>query len=263
MHLIQIVTVLHCSSLFLSVLNVNAQDVDVCPSGFDEVALDYLTALLQEDLETASGWVLELEREAWIEWQEWKNAKLDLRISNLDPDLKIRHDEERRKELEKLAISHCACEHRNGEGSDAFRVRIAPDGRGFRILNMRYEERLGWRIETGHVRLDGEQSRMATAFMRAVDERRWAEAEAWVAAIAIPNFQVYQEKVEHYLQSSPVLGEARQNQVALHDREWGDVMLWAERESDQLFIVHAEFQTAESLSCEIVEIEGVWRGLMR
>ncbi len=260
---VSFVTVMHCSSLFLWGLTVNAQDVDVCPSGFDEVALDYLTALLQEDLERASGWVLESEREAWIEWQEWSQDKLDLRISNLDPQLKLRHDEEQRKEFEKLAVSHCACEHRSDQGADAFRVRVAPDGRGFRILNMRYGERMGWRVETGHVRLDGEQSRMATAFMRAVDERRWTEAEAWVAAVAIPSFQVYQEKVEHYLQSSPVLGEARQNQIELHDSEWEDVMLWAERESDQLFIVHAEFKTAESLSCEIVEIEGVWRVLMR
>lgn len=263
MRFVLIVTVIHCSSLFFSGLTVNAQDVDVCPTGFDEVALEYLTALLQDDLKTASGWVLETEREVWVEWQEWKNDKLDLRLSNMDPQLKLRHDEEHRQELKNLAVSHCACEQRSGEGENAFRVRVAPDGRGFRILNMRYGEQMGWRIETGHVRLDGEQSRMATAFMRAVDERRWTEAEAWVAAIAIPNFQVYQEKVEHYLQSSPVLGEARQNQIELHDSEWGDVMLWAERESNQLFIVHAEFKTAESLSCEIAEIEGVWRVLMR
>jgi|GEM_PF-974567 len=263
MRFVRLFTLMHSSLLFLSGLTVNAQDVDVCPPGFDEVALDYLTALLQEDVKTASGWVLASEREAWVEWQEWKNDKFDLRISNMDPQLKLRHDEERRQELKNLAVSHCACEQRSGEGSNAFRVRVAPDGRGFRILNMRHDERLGWRIETGHVRLDGEQSRMATAFMRAVDERRWTEAEAWVAAVAIPSFQVYQEKVEHYLQSSPVLGEGRQNQIALHDSEWGDVMLWAERESDQLFIVHAEFKTAESLSCEIVESDGVWRVLMR
>ena len=49
----------------------------------------------------------------------------------------------------------------------------------------------------------------------------------------------------------------------LRETEWEDVMLWAEREPDGVVVVHAEFWTAASLSCEMRESDGVWRTLMR
>lgn len=263
MRIALLASVLYSSSLLLMNSSMNAQDVDVCPSGFEEVAFGYFTAVLEEDFTTAAGWVLESEREAWLEWQEWRKDRLDLMLSAMDTELQLRHVQERRKELDKLDVSHCVCEQRRGKGVDAFRVRVDSDGRGFRVLNMRHSEGVGWGVETGHVRLDGEQSRMVTAFMRAVDERRWSEAEVWVEAHAVPRFQGYQAEVENYLQASPLLTEVRNNQIALRDKEWSDVMLWAERESDQIFTIHAEFKTAQPLSCEIVESAGVWRVLMR
>ena len=118
-------------------------------------------------------------------------------------------------------------------------------------------------METRHVLLDGEQRRMVTAFMRAVDERRWEEAEAWMAEEAMPRFKGYQLEVETFLKGSAFLSETRKQQSTLRETEWEDAMLWAEREPDGVVVVHAEFRTAASLSCEMRESDGVWRTLMR
>ena len=91
----------------------------------------------------------------------------------------------------------------------------------------------GWQVETRHVLLDAEQRRMVTAFMQAVDERRWEEAEAWMAEEAMPRFKGYQLEVETFLKGSAFLSETRKGRSpTLRETEWEDVMLWAEREPD-------------------------------
>ena len=84
-----------------------------------------------------------------------------------------------------------------------------------------------------------------------------------MAEEAMPRFKGYQLEVETFLKGSAFLSETRKQQSALRDTEWEDVMLWAEREPDGVVVVHAEFRTAASLSCEMRESDGVWRTLMR
>jgi len=242
---------------------LNAQDVDACPDGWEEAARSYLTAHLDGKFERAASFVVEDERQAWLEWQEWRQEKLERTWAGMAPELLERQAEEKESKRNRLMVSHCLCERRTGDGDGAYRIRIDPDGRSFRILNMRHGDDGGWAVETRHVMLDGERAAMAKAFMRAVDERRWEEAEVWVATSAKPRFKGYQLEVEAYLNGSELIGEANRKQSALRVEEWPDAMLWAVREDDGVVVVHAEFRTAMTLSCELVEVGDSWRVLMR
>ena len=97
--------------------------------------------------------------------------------------------------------------------------------------------------------LNGEQARSATAFMRAVEEREWELARAWVAASALPRFEGYMLEVETFLKGSDFLRESRAEQAAARAGEWPEAMLWAEHQTDGILVVHAEFQSLPSLSC--------------
>lgn len=239
---------------------VGAQDVDVCPDGWEAAVRTHLVASLDGDFEAAASFVLAEERQAWLEWQVWKEKKLSGTLAGMAPELQERQAAELARQRQQLEVSHCLCEQKKEGG---YRVRIDPNGRSFRVLNMQHGPDEGWQVETRHVLLDGEQRRMVTAFMRAVDERRWEEAEAWMAEEAMPRFKGYQLEVETFLKGSAFLSETRQQQSTLRETEWEDVMLWAEREPDGVVVVHAEFRTAASLSCEMRESDGVWRTLMR
>ena len=104
---------------------------------------------------------------------------------------------------------------------------------------------------------------MATAFMRAVEEREWELAKAWVSTSALPRFEGYALEVETFLKSSDFLRDSRAEQATARAVEWPDAMLWAERQEDGVMVVHAEFQSLPSLSCEMVEVGDGWRVLMR
>ena len=69
--------------------------------------------------------------------------------------------------------------------------------------------------------------------------------------------------MEAYLNGSELIGEANRKQSALRVEEWPDAMLWAVREDDGVVVVHAEFRTAMTLSCDLVEVGDSWRVLMR
>ena len=263
---------MHASSIFMAlaggllmmqVSHIRAQDVDLCPGGWEDAVRAHLVAKLDRDFEAAASHLVEVEQQAWLDWQLWKEEKLMRTLGGMSPELQQRHAEELQRERDRLDVSHCTCEPRAGEGEGSFRVRIDPDGRSFKVINMVHSEESGWQVQTRHVMLDGEQARMATAFMRAVEEREWELAKAWVSTSALPRFEGYALEVETFLKSSDFLRDSRAEQATARAVEWPDAMLWAERQEDGVMVVHAEFQSLPSLSCEMVEVGDGWRVLMR
>ena len=241
----------------------SAQDVDVCPAGWKDVVQSHLVAVAEERWEDAASFLLEEEQTPWLEWQRWNAAKLDRTMSGMDEALQERHAEEVRQKRNRLEVSVFSCESRGTEDASAYRVRVDPDGRSFRMLNVRHHPEAGWRVETRHVALDAEQRRMVTAYMQALDELRWEEAEAWVAASAMPRFQGYRMEVENYLRASEFLMTSRMEMAEVRRSEWPSVMLWAEKESEDILVVHAEFTQVPALACEMVREGGTWRILHR
>ena len=263
MHLRLISMVLSGWLLLMQAGSLRAQDVDVCPSGWEDVVRAHLLAKLDRDFQSAASHLLETEQQAWLEWQSWKEEKLMRTLGGMAPELQERHAEDLQRERDRLDVSHCTCEPRAGEEKGSFRVRVDPDGRSFRFINMVHSAELGWRVQTRHVMLNGEQARAATAFMRAVEEREWELARAWVASSALPRFEGYTLEVETFLKGSEFLRESRAKQAAARAGEWPDAMLWAEHQMDGVLVVHAEFQSLPSLSCEMMEVGDGWRVVMR
>lgn len=256
------VTLLGLTFSFCS-LEGRAQDVDVCPAGWKAPVQSHLVAVAEGRLDDAAAFLLNEEQEPWLEWQRWNAAKLDRTLAAMSEALRERHAEEERRKRDRLEVSVYSCEARGGDNADAYRVRVDPDGRSFRVLNVRHDAREGWRLETRHVALDAEQRRMITAYLQALDELRWDEAEAWVAASAIPRFKGYRLEVENYLRASEFLMTSRKEMAENRQSEWPGVMLWAEKETDDILVVHAEFLTSPSLACEMVREGGTWRILHR
>jgi hypothetical protein len=263
MHTSSTFKVLSGCLLMMQIGHLFAQDVDRCPSGWEEVVRAHLVAKLDRNFEAAASHLVKAEQQAWLEWQLWKEEKLMRTLGGMAPELQQRHAEDVQQERDRLDLSHCTCEPRAGEGEGNFRVRVDPDGRSFKVINMVHSLETGWRVQTRHVMLDGEQARMATAFMRAVEERNWELAKVWVVESALPRFEGYTLEVETFLKGSEFLRESRAEQAAARDAEWPDVMLWAERQMDGVMVVHAEFQNLPGLSCEMVLVDGGWRILMR
>ena len=263
MHAFSTLMVLAAWLLMMQADHLRAQDVDVCPLGWEDVVRLHLEAKLDRDFELAASHLLEGEQQAWLDWQLWKEKKLVRTLGGMAPELQQRYAEDLQREREQLDVSHCTCEPRAGEGKGSFRVRVDPDGRSFKVINMIHSEDSGWRVQTRHVLLDGEQMRMATAFMRAVEERQWELAKAWVLESALPRFEGYILEVETFLKGSDFLSKSRVEQAAARAVEWPDAMLWAERQVDGVMVVHAEFQSLPSLSCEMVEVGEGWRVVMR
>lgn len=263
MHLPSISAVLSGWLLLMQMGPLRAQDVDACPLGWEEVVRAHLVARLDRDFEAAAFHLLEAEQQAWLEWQLWKEGKLMRTLGGMAPELQQRHAEELQRERDRLEVSHCTCEPQAGEGERRFRIRIDPDGRSFTIINMVHSAEAGWRIQTRHAMLDGEQVRAATAFMRAVEEREWEQARAWVSKAALPRFEGYMLEVETFLKGSDFLRESRAEQATARAAEWPEAMLWAEHHMDGVMVVHAEFQNLPSLSCEMIEVGDSWRVLMR
>ena len=129
---------------------MGAQDVDVCPEGWESVARNHLVAGLDGDFETAASFVLAEERQAWLEWQVWKEEKLTRTLAGMAPELQERQEAELARQRQQLEVSHCLCEQKNEGG---YRVRIDLDGRSFRALNMQHGPDEGWQVETQHVLL--------------------------------------------------------------------------------------------------------------
>ena len=241
----------------------SAQDVDVCPAGWKDVVQSHLVAVAEERWEDAASFLLEEEQTPWLEWQRWNAVKLERTLSEMDEALRERHAEEVRQKRNRLEVSVFSCEFRGTEDASAYRVRVDPDGRSFRMLNVRHHPEAGWRVETRHAALDAEQRRMVTAYMQALDELRWEEAEAWVAASAMPRFQGYRMEVENYLRASEFLMTSRMEMAEVRRSEWPSVMLWAEKESEDILVVHAEFTQVPALACEMIREGGTWRILHR
>lgn len=239
-----------------------AQDVDLCPPGWEETARAYLAASMEGDYEKAASYVKESERQAWLGLHVWRQAKSNRSMAAMEPDALARMEQEKARKRERLDVSQCLCEKRKGEDG-AYRVRVDPDGRSFSMLNLHHSDGAGWRVETRHTPLDGEQMRMATAFLQALDDLKWEEAEAWVAEESMPRFQGYRAEVEAFLKGGALISESRERRAALRAQEWNEAMLWARADQDGVVVVQAEFPTATKVSCEMRELDGAWRILMR
>ena len=230
---------------------VEAQDVDVCPKGWEAAARTHLVASLDGDFEAAASFVLEEERQAWLEWQVWKEEKLT-HLAGW-PEVAERQAANWSDSVNSWRC-HCLCEQK-----EEVAIASGSASGGLPGAQRQHGPDEGWQVETRHVLLDGEQRRMVTAFMRAVDERRWEEAEAWMAEEAMPRFGV-QLEVETFLRGSAF----RVDEAAVDPA--GDrwkTSCCGPSASRCGVVVHAEFRTAASLSCEMRESDGVWRTLMR
>lgn len=246
--------------LILVASSVWAQDVDVCPAGWEEVARNFISAEFEEQLEDAAGWVHPDEREGWAEWKAFEWRRRAEKLSSMAVPVQERAARERQQAAARLEVAQflCAADAQPG----VFRVTMDPNGRNLRTVSMSHAEDRWW-VLTGAVRLNAEQERVVTAYLRAVDEDRWDEAEAWVARDALPRFKGYRMEVAHFLSGSPVFAEGRKVKAARRMEEWSALHLRSEREPDGVIVVHAEFPTAESVACELVEANGAWRILMR
>lgn len=246
--------------LLLAIPEARAQDLDVCPMGWEEAARSFLEAELEERLEEAAGWVHPDERVGWSEWKAFEWARRTARLKAMPEPVQERAARERGQAAARLEVAHFLCAA--AAEPDVFRVTMDPNGRNLRTIKMVHGEGRWW-VRTGSVQLDAEQQRVVTAYLEAVDDDRWDEAEAWVARQALPRFKGYRIEVEHFLSGSPVFAEARVAMALKRKDEWAEMHLRSERESDGIIVVHAEFPTAESVACELVEVDGTWRILMR
>lgn len=246
--------------LLMAIPVARAQDLDVCPVGWEEAANSFLEAELEERLEAAAGWVHPDERVGWTEWKAFEWSRRAARLKAMSEPVQERAAREHGQAVARLEVAQFLCAAAAEPG--VFRVTMDPNGRNLRTINMVHEEGRWW-VRTGSVRLDAEQQRVVTAYLAAVDEDRWDEAEAWVARQALPRFKGYRIEVEHFLSGSPVFAEGRVTKALKRKDEWADMHLRSELESDGIIVVHAEFPTAESVACELVEVDGAWRILMR
>ena len=232
-----------------------------CPTGWESVAREYLSAQLEGRWDVGAKQVVLREREAWLAWNQWQEARTASRMANLPDAARERQAEEKRREGNRLGVSVFPCEPMDALAG-RYRVRVDPDGRSFKILTMELEGEV-WGVVTRTALLDAEQRRTATAYFQAVDAREWDKAEAWVAQHAIPRFKQYQLEVEAFLKGSPVIESGQAAQAELRRAEWDRGFLRAEKEGADILVVHMEFPSATTLSCEMTFVDGAWRILHR
>jgi len=232
-----------------------------CPGGWESAARKYLSASLDGRWEEGVLQVVPREREAWMAWNQWNEARLVTRLSSMSETVLEREAEEKRREANRLSVSVFTCEPLDAMAG-RYRIRVDPDGRSFKVLTMELEQGQ-WGVVTRTASLDAEQRRTATAYFQAVDARNWEQAEAWVAQSAIPRFKGYQLEVETFLKGSPVMESGQAAQAELRRAEWDAGFLRAEWAQDDIIVVHMEFPTATTLSCEMTLVDDTWRILHR
>lgn len=233
-----------------------------CPEGWKEVAQPFLAAVLNQDVEGAALRVHPEEVEAWSAWKTWEWERLNRRISAMPVPVQERAQEERAQAEQRLEVSVYTCQPSPVGLQDQYLVKADPDGRTFKTLNLTLDDG-DWWVVTSTVILDAEQLRVVTAYMTAMDENRWEEAEAWVARQCLPRFAGYRLEVESFLTGSETFAQARANRVAIRKKEWGDMFVRAVQADEGVLVVHVEFPTATELSCEMIEVDGTWRILHR
>ena len=233
-----------------------------CPEGWKEVASDFVRLELERDAEGAAAFVLPDERAGWGAWKEWEWARLTRNISEMPEPVQERARNERVEALSRLEVSSFTCQPSPAGEADRYLVRIDPDGRSYRTVNMVQEEG-SWFVRTGTTTVEAEQMRVVTAYWMAADERRWDEAEAWVARQALPRFQGYRLEVERFLSGSPTFAETRERQAEQRQAEWDQKFIRAQVMEDGIVVVSAEFPSAKGLSSEMIQVDGAWRILHR
>lgn len=247
-----------CGGMLLLMGGTQAQE---CPEGWMPVAREFLSAQLEDRWEDGAQQVVERERSVWRDWHVWDAQRLAERLDRLPSAVRDREAEQERRERNRLEVSVFTCEPIDALAG-RYRVRVDPDGRSFKVLQMELGDG-GWGVVTRNAPLDSEQRRTATAYFQAVDARDWDKAEAWVAKRSIPRFKGYQLEVETFLKGSAVMAQSQAAQAELRLAEWDSGFLRAERESEDILVVHMEFPTATTLSCEMVAVDGTWRILHR
>lgn len=241
-------------------VHLNAQDTDVCVDGWEAVAREHLLCRSEGKWEEAAAHVVLDERTIWQEWQEWSEVKLQKNLAAMSEELQERHDKQVQRDRARLEVSVMTC----AAGVDGdYRIRVDPNGRSFQFLTMRHDEDQGWQVATRMVALDLEQEQTLTFYLQAVDDRKWEEAEAWVAQVSRPRFAGYRTEVEMFLSANEILTNNRKKEAALRKEEWPQSQWRAERLADNMLEVHVEFPSAPPLACEMVEVDGIWRILHR
>lgn len=246
----------------LAVLWATGVTSQECPKGWKEVAQPFLASVLDEDVEGAALRVHPQEREAWSAWKAWEWERLNRRISAMPEPVQERAVKERAQEVQRLEVSVYTCQPSPVGVPDQYLVKADPDGRTYKTLNLTLDDG-DWWVTTSTVTIDAEQLRVVTAYMTAVDENRWEEAEAWVARQALPRFAGYRLEVESFLTGNEAFAQARANRVAERKKEWGEMFVRAVQAEEGIIVVHVEFPNATELSCEIIEVDGTWRILHR
>lgn len=238
-----------------------AQDVAHEP-GWQSVAMQFLSAQLEERWADAAIQLVEEEREPWLSKQQWLSKKAVAVRAAWPEDVRQREADRVRRELERLAVSVLTCEKTPELGEGMHRVRIDPDGRSYRFLRMRHDAQ-GWGVVTHARALDAEQRRTVSAYMQAMDQGLWEEAEAWVANVSLPRFAGYRMEVEAYLNASPAVAKAFAQQAELRRDEWPEAMYSATAEGEYILVVQVEFPNATKSACELILVDDTWRILHR
>jgi len=233
-----------------------------CPDGWKEVSQSFLEATALQDAPGASRWVHPDERESWVPWKAWEWERLERRIAAMPEAVQEKAAQERAEALKRIQVSAFTCQPSPVGLSDQFLVRVDPDGRTYQSLNLVRDEGEWW-VTTSFLTLNAEQIRVVTAYLQAVDENRWEEAEAWVARQALPRFAGYRLEVESFLSGSDVFAQARADRVEKRKMEWDDMFLRAVQDEEGVIVVHLEFPSATELTCELIEVDGTWRILHR
>lgn len=239
-----------------------AQGVDnSCPEGWKPVAKDFLSAKLNGDLPAAAEFVRPAKREAWIEWTSWQTERTNRRISGFSEEVQARAKKEKKTAKNRLEVSVFSCTAMS-ESEGQYRIKVDPDGRSYQFLMLALEQNEWW-VEDNLYALNPEQRKVFTAYNQALDAGSWEEAEAWVARFVLPRFETYRSEATAFLSEGGAFAEAHKKKAEARAAEWEDMFLRAEMETDEIIIVHAEFPTAETLSSELVKVDGTWRILFR
>lgn len=234
---------------------------ETCPEGWKEKVPAFLSAQLDRDAVAAALLVSPSERKDWEEWKIWSWQRDRERLAGMAPPVQERAAAELARDRARLEVSQYTCDPIGGE-QGRYRVRVDPDGRSYQFVELVLEQGTWW-IHTGMHAMSAEQRRVVTAYLSAVDDGRWEEAEAWVARSALTRFKGYRAEVEVYMAGSEVMAEAVRTAAAQRRAEWDSMFLWADRVEEGVVVVHAEFPTAQSLAVEMTEVDGAWRILHR
>lgn len=233
-----------------------------CGEGWRDVASSFVGAELRHEASVAARWVVASERLDWAAWKEWEWDRMSRRVEAMPEPVQERARLEQEQTLEALAVSVFTCQPSPTGEVGRYLVRIDPDGRSYRTLDM-VQEGGDWFVRTGTTVLDAEQRRVVTAYWQAMDEGRWDEAEAWVARQALPRFRGFRLEVERFLAGSAAIAEAREQRAAKRAAEWEQMFIRAQVDEEGIIVVSAEFPDAEGLASELIEVDGAWRILHR